>query len=125
MKAAKIVLGLALVFTLAVVVRAADDKDKDKDKESHKTLKGDLLCAKCNLHEDFDKCVNALRVKDGDKEVVYYLDDKGKKEPYHVCGGSKKATVTGVVTEKDGKMYLKPDRDGVKLGGAATRGTKE
>jgi hypothetical protein len=123
MKAAKLVLGFALVLAVVVVARA-DDK-KDAAKGDHKTLKGELLCAKCTLKEDHDMCVNALRVMDGDKEVIYYLDDKGKKEKYHVCGGKKKASVTGVVSEKDGKMYVKPDKNGVKVGGTPTEEKKE
>ncbi|MCE9561325.1 MAG: hypothetical protein K8U57_04665 [Planctomycetes bacterium] len=76
-------------------------------------LTGTLVCGKCNLKATA-KCSNVLQVKDGDKLVNYFLDDKGNGEPYHegVCGGDKVegVTVTGVVTEKDGKKSIKPSK---------------
>ncbi len=78
------------------------------------TLKGTILCAKCALKaEGVTKCTNAIKVKEGDKEIVYFFDDKGKAEDYHdeVCGGAEKeGTVTGVVSKKDGKMIIKPSK---------------
>jgi hypothetical protein len=63
-------------------------------------------------------CSNVLRVKADGKTVDYYLDDKGKNEVYHknCCACTKdtaaaKATVTGVVTEKDGKNLLKASHE--------------
>ncbi|MBX9624629.1 MAG: hypothetical protein K2X82_12545, partial [Gemmataceae bacterium] len=75
-------------------------------------LTGTLVCAKCGLKEPgVKRCTNALRVKDGDKTVTYFLDDKGAGEDYHegLCGGGTKegATVTGPVAEKDGKKWVK------------------
>jgi hypothetical protein len=78
------------------------------------TLKGMILCAKCELKDkDLKKCTTAIQVKEGDKTVTYYLDDKGWDEPYHdaVCGGGTKAgTVVGTVTEKDGKKWIRPTK---------------
>lgn len=108
MKAAwSMLLGLAVVLVLVVGVRA-DDKEV--------TLKGTILCAKCELKET-DKCTNAIRVKEDNKDVVYYFDDKGGKEKYHkeICQGPKEGSVKGVVSEKDGKKYVKPSKDGVKF----------
>ena len=82
------------------------------DDKKEVTLKGTILCAKCALKET-KKCQNAIQVKDGDKTVTYYLDDKGMKEGYHesVCGGEKKeGTVTGAVSVKDGKQIIKPSK---------------
>ena len=78
-------------------------------------LEGTLVCAKCGLKEaGVKKCTNALQVKEGGKTVTYYLDDKGTGEDYHegLCGGGTKegATVTGVVTEKGGKKWVKPTK---------------
>src|SRR5207249_9337519 len=59
------------------------------------------------------KCVTAIRVKEGDKTVTYYLQDKGNGEEYHeaVCGGEKKkGTVVGTVSMKDGKKWVKPSK---------------
>ncbi len=82
------------------------------DDKKEVTLKGTILCAKCALKEA-KKCQNAIQVKDGEKPITYYLDDKGMKEKYHeaVCGGEKKeGTVTGTVSVKDGKQVIKPTK---------------
>ena len=87
-------------------VATAEDKKEVK-------VTGALVCGKCNLKETA-KCSNVLRVKEGDKVVNYYLTDKGNGETYHegVCGGDKveNVTVTGAVTEKDGKKSVKPTK---------------
>lgn len=94
-----------------------DDKPKGDEKPATKadkeiTLTGTMACAKCGLKEEgVKKCTNAIQVKEGDKTVTYYLDDKGNGETYHegLCGGGKKegAKVTGTVAEKDGKKWVK------------------
>ena len=87
-------------------VASAEDKKEVK-------LSGTLVCGSCALNET-KKCSNVLQVKEGDKTVNYFLDDKGNGEAYHegVCGGDKVegVTVTGTVTEKDGKKYVKPTK---------------
>jgi hypothetical protein len=104
MRLASTVLGVLAVFgVLAVGARAADKEV---------TLTGKILCAKCALKEA-KKCQTAIQAKEGDKTVTYYFLDKGNKEEYHepVCGGgSKEGTVTGVVSEKDGKKYITPKK---------------
>ncbi|MBA4190967.1 MAG: hypothetical protein C0467_23525 [Planctomycetaceae bacterium] len=87
---------------------------KDKaDPAKEVKLTGTLVCGKCSLKATA-KCSNVLQVKDGDKVVNYFLEDKGNGEPYHegVCGGDKVegVTVTGTVTEKDGKKSIKPTK---------------
>jgi hypothetical protein len=109
MKAAcKVLLGLAMVCTLAVMTRAAEDKEV--------TLKGTVCCSKCSLKETA-KCGNAIKVKEGDKEIVYYFIDKGGKEGYHkdICQETKAGSVKGTVSEKDGKKYITPAKEGVKF----------
>jgi hypothetical protein len=109
MKAAfSMVLGLAILAALVVRVQAEEKKEV--------TLKGTILCAKCELKET-TKCQNAIRVKEDGKDVVYYFDDQGGKAKYHkdICQGPKEGSVTGVVTEKDGKKWVKPNDDGVKF----------
>ena len=96
--------GCALMLLAMTVV--AQDKSKEV------TLKGTLLCAKCSLGKT-SECTTAIQVKEGDKTVIYYLDDKGAGEEHHepICGGSKKeGTVTGTVSEKDGQKYIKPNK---------------
>jgi hypothetical protein len=100
-------IALALALGLAAVtitgttisVRAEDKKDETKK------LEGKLTCTKCALSET-DKCGNALVVKEGDKEVKYYLVDKGAAEKYHACKKDKDAIVTGKIVEKDKKKYI-------------------
>jgi len=101
------VLGLAVVLVVAARV-SAEDKEV--------TLKGTILCAKCELKET-EKCTNAIRVKEDGKDVVYYFDDKGNKESYHkkICQKTADGSVTGTVSEKDGKKYIKPAKNGVKF----------
>ena len=93
------VLGLGLVLTLAVAVQA-----EDKGKEV--TLTGTITCAKCDLKKE-DKCMTVIKVKEDDKDVVYYLDDKsGKANHKKICTEAKEGTVKGKVSEKDGKKII-------------------
>ena len=106
--------GLAMVLMLSLVVTAEEKEKKEV------TLKGDITCAKCTLKvEGQDTCATVIKVKEGDKDVIYLFIDEGKKEPYHkefcTTKGGKKGSVTGVVSEKDGKKYIKPEKDGVKF----------
>jgi hypothetical protein len=115
MKAAfKTLLCLAIVFAAVAVARAEDEKKKDEVK----TLKGELACPKCVFEiKGLKGCSNAIKIKDGDKEVIYFFIDKGGKEKYHgkICKEAVKGSVKGVVTKKGDKMYIKPAKDGVKF----------
>ncbi|MFO0841947.1 MAG: DUF6370 family protein [Gemmataceae bacterium] len=114
MKAAfKTLLCLGVVFAAVAVATAAEDDKKDEVK----TLKGELGCGKCVFKVAKGKCVNCIKVKDGDKEVVYFLDDAGPKAKYHgkICTDSAKGSVKGKVSKKDDKMIIKPEKDGVKF----------
>jgi hypothetical protein len=95
----------AALWTFGVVATAEDKKEVK--------LTGTLMCGKCSL-KITPKCSNVLQVKEGDKLVNYILDDKGNGEEYHegVCGDGKieGVTVTGTVSEKDGKKYVKPTK---------------
>jgi hypothetical protein len=78
------------------------------DKDAEVTVKGTLKCAKCSLKEQ-DKCQAVLVTKEGDKEVEYFLKDnaEGKAAHKEICKQDKEdVTVTGTVTEKDGKKIL-------------------
>jgi hypothetical protein len=83
-----------------------------EDKKEVK-LTGTMVCGKCNLGIT-KACSNALQVKEGEKLVTYIIDDTGNKEDYHdmVCGDGKVegVKVTGTVSEKDGKKYVKPTK---------------
>lgn len=72
------------------------------------TLKGQLTCAKCGLHES-STCQNVLRVQEaGASETKYYLAKNDVAQAHHeeVCGGQIAATVTGRVHEEGGKKIL-------------------
>jgi hypothetical protein len=105
MKAAWALLAVAVVCVFVAGVSAADKEV---------TLKGTLMCAKCELKDkDVTKCTTAIQVKEDGKDVTYYLKDNGNKESYHdeVCGGGKKeGTVVGVVSEEKGKKYITPSK---------------
>src|SRR5262245_40249214 len=81
------ILALCIGFGALGFVAFADDKKADDEK---KTFEGALVCAKCTLKEA-KECSHALKVKDGDKEVIYYVKDKGAKEEYHkaICPAGK------------------------------------
>ena len=101
-----VVLGLAVVLAL-IANASAEDKEV--------TLKGTITCAKCDLKLE-KKCHTVIKVKEGDKDVVYYLDDKSAKANHKkICTEAKEGSVTGKVSEKDGKKYITPKKDGVKF----------
>jgi hypothetical protein len=108
--AAVLLLGLGLVVAF---LESAPAGEKGKEV----TLKGSMQCGKCSLAVT-DKCTNVLVVKESGKDVNYFISDKGKKESYHsaICpaGKSVDATVSGVVSEKDGKKYIKASKVEVK-----------
>lgn len=91
------------MFAFINVVRAED---------AATTLKGTLTCAKCGLHQA-DKCQSVLQVKDGDATVTYYIADSDAANGTHekVCKGAvENVTVTGAVSEKDGKKWITPTK---------------
>ncbi len=100
----------SFLVTLVALAVLATGLQADDKKEV--TLKGTILCAKCALKEKgVTKCTTAIQVKEGEKTVTYYFDDKGTKEEYHepVCGGERKTgTVVGVAHKHGDKMMIKP-----------------
>jgi hypothetical protein len=96
---------LFVVAVATVLVSFAGAEDKPAEKA--KTLEGKLVCTKCELKETAE-CGHCLIVKEKDKEIKYYLDDKGGKEAYHgdVCQEPKDAKVTGKVSKKGDKNMI-------------------
>ena len=73
------------------------------------TLKGNIVCAKCTLKKaDAKECQNVLLAPGADgKDVEYYLAKSEAADAVgEVCTGKKPATITGTVTEKDGRKWL-------------------
>jgi len=105
----KIISLLAVTLMLgfaAVQTRAAEEKEKEV------TLKGTAVCAKCELHET-EKCHDALKVSVDGKDVIYLFENSEATKGFHkeICHGPKEnVTVTGFVTEKEGKHFIKPTK---------------
>jgi uncharacterized protein DUF6370 len=106
----------AFAITLGASALAADKAEKpakaEKAAKADKkggevTLSGELVCAKCALHES-PKCQNVLKVTDAGKETKYYLaqNDVAKSNHEHVCSAPEKATIKGTVSEEGGKKVL-------------------
>jgi Family of unknown function (DUF6370) len=92
----------AFVIGLAGTAMAADT-----------TLTGSVMCAKCTLKKaDAKECQDVLVVA-GERGAVtdyYIVKNAVWKEFGHVCKGEKAATVTGTVSEKDGKKWITPSK---------------
>jgi hypothetical protein len=71
------------------------------------TIKGEAVCAKCELGKT-DKCQTAIRTKVDGKEVIYYAVDNGVAKKFHgkICQAPAKVTAVGKVEEKDGKKMI-------------------
>jgi len=91
---------LCLLVALAGPALAGDAKTV--------TLEGQMVCAKCTLHEEgAEKCQNVLVVKKDGQETQYYLAKNESSEAFGmVCKGPKAVQVTGQVTEEVGKLWL-------------------
>lgn len=90
-----LILGLALIFVAGVL--AADEV----------TLKGTITCAKCDLKVQ-KKCATVIKVKEKDKDVVYYFDaDAHKKNHGQICTTPKEGSVTGVKSKEGEKNIVK------------------
>ena len=103
----------ALLFGCTLVAVVGFNALADEKKV---TLKGTIGCSKCEFGLT-DDCGTAIKVKEGDKDVVYLVLDEGKKEKYHgdICTATKPGSVTGVVGMKDKQKTIKPEKDGVKF----------
>jgi hypothetical protein len=101
------VLAAAVVFSsVSYAIAAGADK----------TITGDAVCAKCALKET-QKCQNVVLVKEGGKEVTYYLDGPNSMKVHKslgICGATKddpiRVTVSGQCEKKDGKLVLTVDK---------------
>ena len=99
----KTLLLLAAGLLLAAVVPRALAADKNQV-----TLTGTMVCGKCKLHETAE-CQNVLQAEKDGKTVNYYLTQNKVSKAFHdnICqNDGEKVTVTGKVSEKDGKEEL-------------------
>jgi len=95
---AKAGLALALVLGLMAAANAADQT----------TVTGKVMCAKCTLKKaDATKCQDVV-VANG---AEYYVEKNDVAKKFgHTCQGEKDVTVTGTVSEKDGKKWIAPSK---------------
>jgi hypothetical protein len=91
-----------LIFGLGVVLALAQNALADDEK----TLEGTICCGKCELKKSA-ACHTVIKVKEGDKEVVYWFDDDSSKK-YHkeICTETKDGTVKGKVKKDGDKMIV-------------------
>jgi hypothetical protein len=94
---------VVLVALLALLVSVTGLQAADKV-----TLTGTAMCAKCALHEG-SECQTLLEVKTADGKLQrYYLTSKMDHDKF--CKGKTEGvTVTGTVSEKDGKKFITPE----------------
>ena len=93
-----LLLALGLGLTLWTGAEGQDKKEV--------TIKGQVICAKCGLMKETKCMTTVLEKKDG-KEIIDYFDTASHKK-YHsaICQEAKDGTVTGTVSEKDGKKII-------------------
>jgi hypothetical protein len=89
------------LFTLLVSATGLQAADKV-------TLTGTAMCAMCTLHES-DTCQTVLEVKGTDGKVVRYYFTNDMDHAKFCHGKTEGVTVTGTVSEKDGKKYITPE----------------
>ena len=99
----KILALVALLIAAIAMPVAADEK----------TLEGTLACAKCTLNKaDAHECQDVLLVPGANgSEVEYYVTkNKVAEASGEACTLRIPATVTGEISEKDGKMWITPSK---------------
>lgn len=96
---AAFVVGLAFVFPPALTA-------------AETTLSGTLVCAQCKLQKpDAHECQDVLLVDQGGQKVEYYVvKNTVSKESGEACTLEIPATVTGEVSEKDGRKWIAPSK---------------
>ena len=93
-------------IAVATIVLTANAAVAEEAAGKTVTLQGKATCAKCDLGTA-KECASVLQVKEGDKTVTYYLSGMADKAWHkNICTAPKNVTVTGTVSEKDGKMML-------------------
>ena len=98
----RVAMALALVLSVVSMARAEET-----------TLSGTMVCAKCTLKKaDATKCQDVLVVTDdkGATTEYYIAKNAASEQAGHQCSKEAKATVTGTVSEKDGKQWIEASK---------------
>jgi hypothetical protein len=93
-------LAVIAAFSLALAAPAAI---------ADETFKGTLVCAQCGLKKpDAHECQDVLLVEDGKGQTTEYYITKNDvaEKAGEACTLKIPATVTGTVSQKDGKTWL-------------------
>jgi hypothetical protein len=80
---------------------------------AEETFKGTLVCAQCGLKKpDAHECQDVLLVEDGKGATAEYYITKNDValKSGEACTLKIPATVTGTLSEKDGKTWLTPSK---------------
>ncbi len=93
-------LGVAVVLVLGLAAAGSVSA-------AETTLTGIVSCAKCKLKKA-EKCQDVLTVTDAQGATTEYwiVKNEAAEKAGHQCTAEAKATVTGEVSEKDGKKWL-------------------
>lgn len=80
---------------------------------TEEVFKGTLVCAKCGLQKaDAHECQDVLLVDDGKGGTVEYYIEKNEvaEKAGEACTLKIPATVTGALSQRDGKTWLAPTK---------------
>lgn len=100
------------VLTVALLAFALLGGVLAGEKGKEVTVEGTVMCAMCTLKEaDWTECQNVIQVKKGGETVnLYIVKNDVAGEFGHVCTGTKDATVTGTISDKDGRHWITPTK---------------
>ena len=93
----------------AAVVAARASAFAQSASADEKTLKGEIVCARCYLNKpDAKECQDVLLVKDDKGTTVEYYVTKNKvsQDAGEACTNAVPATIVGTVSEKDGRKWI-------------------
>ena len=97
-----------LIATLAFAVALGVAFSPALTAAAETTLSGTLVCAQCKLQKaDAHECQDVLLVDQAGQKVEYYVvKNNVSKESGEACTLEIPATITGEVSEKDGRKWI-------------------
>lgn len=104
---------ISLCLLAVVALLGAPLAAQDEMMDESVTLSGTIMCAKCTLKLDgFDECQDVLVVanEEGEDDLYFVTKNEVSDHAGHTCKGEKPATVTGTLSEMDGKTWITPSK---------------